>query len=101
MLDAESETKIKSLIIQLSNLLDKNYELNFNFRNHCYLRIAYDNAVGNKWDIEVVKPFTKNANIEQLRTALNFLESYLSNTELLLSHNKISLGFRTKIKNSK
>ena len=83
-------------IKQLSNELDSQYNGELNFRNHCYLRIAYDNTVNNKWDIVVKKPFTKYANEHQLETALNFLKLYLSDKKRLINDNEISLAFRKK-----
>lgn len=42
--------------------------------DHCFKRIAYDYAAGEKWDQAVDRPFYKNASIEQLQTALEALE---------------------------
>ena len=92
----ENRTSIKNEIIRLSNLLDLKFATELNFRNHCYLRIAYDNSVNNKWDNVIAKPFIKNANEEQLNHAAFLLNKYLSDKELLLKHNLISLTFRKK-----
>jgi hypothetical protein len=80
---------------QLANDLQKQY-IDLNFRNHCYLRIAYDNAVHSKWDTVVDRPFIANANLIQLTRAKWFLGLYKTDKELLLQHNKISLTFRNK-----
>ena len=80
---------------QLANELEKQYT-DLNFKNHCYLRIAYDNVVGTKWDTVISKPFTKMAIIEQVNKASELLMSYKTNKELLLEHNKISLTYRKK-----
>ena len=88
---------IKNEIIKLSNLLDEQFAKELNFRNHCYLRIAYDNAVNNKWDNVIAKPFIKNAKEEQLKNTLLLLKSYVSNKKLLLEHNILSLKFRSKL----
>ena len=80
---------------QLANELEKQYP-DLNFRNHCYLRIAYDNVVGNKWNTVISKPFTKNAIIEQVNKASRLLILYKTNKDLLLEHNKISLTYRKK-----
>ena len=85
-----------SEIKKLSNQLDTQYNPELNFRNHCYLRIAYDNTVNNKWDIVVKKTFTKYASENQLETALNFLKLYLSDKKKLLNDNEKSLAFRKK-----
>ena len=92
----ENRTSIKNEIIRLSNLLDLKFATELNFRNHCYLRIAYDNSVNNKWDNVIAKPFIKNANEEQLNNAAFLLNKYTSDKELLLKHNLVSLAFRKK-----
>ena len=90
----ENRASIKNEIIRLSNLLDLKFATELNFRNHCYLRIAYDNSVNNKWDNVIAKPFIKNANEEQLNNAAFLLNKYTSDKELLLKHNLVSLAFR-------
>lgn len=92
----ENRASIKNEIIRLSNLLDLKFATELNFRNHCYLRIAYDNSVNNKWDNVIAKPFIKNANEEQLNNAAFLLNKYTSDKELLLKHNLVSLAFRKK-----
>ena len=92
----ENRTSIKNEIIRLSNLLDLKFATELNFRNHCYLRIAYDNSVNNKWDNVIAKPFIKNANEEQLNNAAFLLNKYTLDKELLLKHNLVSLAFRKK-----
>ena len=88
---------VKNEIIRLSNLLDEQFAEELSFRNHCYLRIAYDNTVKNKWDNVIQKPFNKNATDVQLKNALLLLNSYVSNKKLLLKHNISSLQFRKKL----
>ena len=83
-------------IKRLSNILEKQFEIQLNFKNHCYLRIAYDNTANNKWDNVIEKPFIKNANETQLNKALLLMNKYTSDKELLLKHNLISLAFRKK-----
>ena len=85
-------------IKRLSNLLDKQYDLELNFRNHCYLRIAYDNTLQNKWDLVVKKPFTKYANQDQLENVINLLDTYMLDKNKLLEHNKNSLTYRKNMK---
>ena len=92
----ENRASIKNEIIRLSNLLDLKFATELNFRNHCYLRIAYDNSVNNKWDNVIAKPFIKNANEEQLNNAAFLLNKYTLDKELLLKHNLVSLAFRKK-----
>jgi hypothetical protein len=93
-IDSENRASIKNEIIRLSNLLDKQFAAELNFRNHCYLRIAYDNSVKNKWDNLIAKPFIKNAKEAQLKKALELLNHYVLDKQLLLEHNNISLKFR-------
>jgi hypothetical protein len=81
---------------QLANDLEKQYP-DLNFRNHCYLRIAYDNVLFAKWDTVVNRPFTKNANQEQINFANFLLTMYIKDKHLLLEHNRISLTFRNKL----
>ena len=92
----QDKNDLISEIKKLSNQLDIQYNQELNFRNHCYLRIAYDNTVNNKWDITVKRPFTKYANEHQLETTLNFLKLYLSDKKRLLNDNEISLAFKKK-----
>ena len=93
-MNTDSNESLKSEIISLANLLDKQFAKEFNFKNHCYLRIAYDNAVNNKWDKAVNRPFIKNASAEQLKMVLAFLQCYSKNKDLLNKHNLLSLAFR-------
>ena len=93
----ENKISIKNEIIRLSNLLDAHYASELNFRNHCYLRIAYDNTVNNKWDNVVAKPFIKNASEDQLINVVGLLKNYAKNKDLLTKHNLLSLAFRQKI----
>ena len=92
-----NRVSIKNEIIRLSNSLDAQYAAELNFRNHCYLRIAYDNAVNNKWDNVIAKPFIKNANEDQLNSVVGFLKKYAINKDLLTKHNLLSLALRQKI----
>lgn len=93
-------TERESLINQiklLSNDLDKLYIDKVSFRNHCYLRIAYDNTCGNKWDLIVEKPFIKNATLLQLTTSLDYLIKYKNNFVTVMSDNDLSLQYRKKL----
>ena len=93
----ENKISIKNEIIRLSNLLDAHYTSELNFRNHCYLRIAYDNTINNKWDNVVAKPFIKSASEDQLNSVVELLKNYAKNKHLLTKHNLLSLTFRQKI----
>ena len=85
-------------ITVLSNVLDKHYNKDLNFRNHCYLRIAFDATVNNKWDTKVGKPYIKYASEAQLQNALALLQGYLLDKQLLLMDNEKSLAFRENCK---
>ena len=91
-----SNDDVGNEIKRLSNSLEKQFETRLNFKNHCYLRIAYDNTANNKWDNVLAKPFIKNANEAQLKNAVFLLNKYTSDRELLLKHNLVSLAFRKK-----
>ena len=93
----ENRISINNEIIRLSNFLDAHYASELNFRNHCYLRIAYDNTINNKWDNVVAKPFIKNASEDQLNSVVGLLKNYTINKDLLIKHNLLSLAFRQKI----
>ena len=80
---------------QLANDLEKQYT-NLNFRNHCYLRIAYDNVLQAKWDTIVGRPFVAKATSDQIDQVNKLLVLYKTNKDLLIDHNKQSLTFRNK-----
>lgn len=84
-------------IKSLSNDLDKLYSDKVSFRNHCYLRIAYDNTCGDKWDLVVNRPFIKNATLLQLTISLSYLLRYKNDFTTLISDNTKSLQYRKKI----
>ena len=86
-------------IKRMSNLLDTHYANKLNFRNHCYLRIAYDVVVQDKWDVKVNKPFVKYATENQLENALALLNTYFTDKQHLLADNEKSLLFRQRYKN--
>ncbi|WP_309607862.1 acetyltransferase [Flavobacterium sp.] len=96
----QNKNDLISELIKLSNQLDTQYNLELNFRNHCYLRIAYDNTVNSKWGIIIKRPFTKYASDDQLKNALTLLSSYLLDKVILLSDNEKSLAFRKTDNNS-
>ena len=85
-------------IKRLSNLLDNQYNKELNFRNHCYLRITYDNTTQDKWDNKVSKPFVKYATNSELQNAVDLLKKYLSEKPTLLIDNEKSLNFSNNYK---
>ncbi len=87
-----------SEIKRLSNVLDKFYANELNFRNHCYLRIAFDNTVNEKWDLKTRRPFVKYAAVSQLEQVLFLLKKYLEDKNILLFDNEKSLSYRENYK---
>lgn len=85
-----------SEIKRLSNLLDNQYDNELNFRNHCYLRIAYDNVVQDKWDNVIDKPFVKFVDNKQLQDVVDLLNKYSIDKNKLIIDNLKSLEFRRK-----
>ncbi len=83
-------------IKKLSNELDTHYGAELNFRNHCYLRIAYDATIAKKWDLVIKRPFTKYANEIQLQKVIDLLLIYKTDTTKLLQDNEKSLNYRKK-----
>ena len=67
------------------------------FDNHCYLRIALDNAIGNKWDTVVKQPAYKNLTKENLESVRSLLKLYGANKGILFEHNQNSLKWRGKM----
>lgn len=87
---------MKELIKQIANELDVLYTKKFFFRNHCYLRIAYDTVLNQKWSDCIKKPFIDNATETQLQKVINLLLVYKTNEAKLLIDNNNSLKFRKK-----
>ncbi len=94
----EEKANLIFQIKEFSNLLDKQYCKELNFRNHCYLRIAYDNTVLDQWDNVVNKPFVKFATIAQLKNVINLFNKYSIDKVMLLSDNEKSLNYRKHYK---
>lgn len=65
-------------------------------RNHCFMRIAYDNAVGQKWDMVVKAPFLRNATLQQLSDARAILYRIADDPSASHSLNDFSLFCRQK-----
>lgn len=85
-------------IKKLSNELDSFYSKTFFFRNHCYLRIAYDSVVSDVWNKKIKRPFINNADNNQLNKVVLLLNEYKVNKEKLLFDNNKSLTYRNKNK---
>lgn len=82
----------------LPELLVQRYP-NLNFENHCYLRIALDHVIGDKWDTKVHRPAYQHLTPEQLINVVTVLRTYLENKPVLLQHHSESLAYRKKWKN--
>lgn len=68
-----------------------NYPVRF---DHCFKRIAYDVAVGTKWDTEVTPPFYKHATPEQTRRAVEVLQEMALEPDRAAGYNRRSLHYR-------
>lgn len=62
--------------------------------DHCFKRIAYDMAVGAKWDTEVVRPFYRHATPEQIRRAVKVLREMAADSDRAAEYNRRSLRYR-------
>ncbi len=80
---------------ELGNLLPKFYP-DLNFENHCYWRIALDNAVKQRWTNTVDRPAYKNISTSLLEETVRLLNTYKTDQKLLEKHNEISLKYRDK-----
>ncbi|WP_158666547.1 GCN5-related N-acetyltransferase [Salinibacter altiplanensis] len=69
-----------------------NYPVRF---DHCFKRIAYDMAVGAKWDAEVARPFYEHASREQVRRAVDVLRKMARDPARAAEYNRRSLRYRT------
>ena len=62
--------------------------------DHCFKRIAYDVAVGAKWDTEVASPFYEHASREQIRRAVDVLRQMAEDPGRAAEYNRRSLRCR-------
>jgi hypothetical protein len=62
--------------------------------DHCFKRIAYDAAVGTKWDTEVTPPFCEHATAEQIRRAVAVLREMAADPDQAAAYNQQSLRYR-------
>lgn len=67
------------------------------FKKHCYMRIALDNVIGTRWEIRISKPIHKHLSAKQRALVIEYLNSYLEDKMILLTHNMISLAYRGKL----
>jgi hypothetical protein len=85
--------ELEQTYLQLGNLIEKKYPI-LSFKNHCYWRIANDNACQTKWDTIVNRPYYKNASKDQLKKSINILQEIFANRNVILEYNKQSLNYR-------
>lgn len=70
--------------------------------DHCFLRIAYDNAVGAKWDTVVKPPAWRNLPLDRMAAALAVLiEIERSDGVALDADNAASLAWRRQAASDK
>jgi hypothetical protein len=63
--------------------------------DHCFLRVAYDNAVGGKWDVANARPAWRTLPLDQLAAAVALAQSIESGgVERLRELNANSLEWR-------
>jgi hypothetical protein len=96
----QEKNELADKIKKLADELDVQYRKETTWRNHCYLRIAYDNAANAKWNTVIKSPFIEFATDKQLKDALSNLKIYKTNKKQLETDNEKSLEFRKKAKNS-
>jgi len=63
-------------------------------QNHCYRRIAYDNAVTWRWDKVITSPFIDHVDNDILEKVIHNLLLYSKDKSILINHNDISLTYR-------
>ena len=66
--------------------------------NHCFLRVVYDNLVGNKWQRVLTgkQPAIHQLTEEQLRRAIEIGEAITAEAGVCRALNEQSLGWRGK-----
>jgi hypothetical protein len=65
--------------------------------DHCFLRIAYDQAVQGMWYDHVESPFGANATKEQMQRALDTLREMVESATAAHRFNRQSLAWRDKL----
>lgn len=91
-----SNTSYKDYYIGLPEVLMLTYP-ELDFEKHYYLQIALDNVIGTRWDIRISKPAYKHLSIKQRVLVIEYLNTYLEDKTVLLSHHMISLVYRGKL----
>jgi len=90
-----TKTALQLDYLYYGNQLEKqNPQLNF--KNHCYWRIANDNACSAKWTTKVKTPYYKNASNERLEKSVAYLKAMINDSSTINKLNKQSLKLRGK-----
>ena len=79
--------------IDLGNKLQNKYS-GVSFKNHCYWRIANDNACNEKWNNVVKGIYYKNCKRKQLIKSIMFLNIMLNDFSKAIELNDKSLFYR-------
>ena len=67
--------------------------------DHCFLRVAYDNAVAGKWDVAHARPAWRSLSLVDLAAALNLAQSIESKgVARLRDLNANSLAWRRAVR---
>ena len=80
-------------LTSLSNKLPIMYP-ELNLQNHCYRRIAYDMACGERWSDKYTDAFVNSATAQELELAVFKMKQYMINKNKLIEDNKLSLKYR-------
>lgn len=70
-----------------------NIHKQLNFKDHCYWRMANDNACNNKWNKKVESPFYKNASDLTLKRSVETLNK-MGELQTVFELNEKSLNYR-------
>ena len=90
--------KLQEIYLTLGNKLAEQYKNDYRLKNHCYWRIANDNAVGKKWTEVIDKPFYKKCSRDNLQESVNIMMRMQDKPNYILHYNEISLSMRNKHK---
>lgn len=77
----------------LPELLEKKHK-QFNFQNHCYLRMALDHVFEAKWDTKINRPAYRQLSVSQKQNVVTILRRYLTEPHVVLRHHQESITYR-------
>lgn len=66
----------------------------FNFKDHCYWRMANDFACKSQWSLKVERPYYKNCTEKQLDKSIQIMEYMLLSTRNIMRLHRISMKLR-------